>query len=561
MASVPSVDIALCELLFESNHTLTAYLDSEFNYVRVNHAYAESYGKSIEFFANKNYFKLYPDIRYEKIFSDVFNSGDMYSSKANSFQHINVIKKDETFWDWSLKLVKDNQGQGIGLLLQLVDVTNMAIAEEKLYKKIKIELDHYDQELEKVIESRTKLLQETVALLQNENKERIKTQALMVKAKEDAEKANISKSQFLSRMSHELRTPLNAILGFSQLLSINDLNEKQNSYNDEILLAGSHLLAMISDVLDLSRIETGDLSISISDASLFKVVSESVSLVSHKLGFRNITTHNLIPEDDETLLLVDSTRIKEVLVNILTNAVKYNVDNGLILIGYKKVDENNICIYISDTGKGLSREDQTKIFDPFTRLGAEYTDIEGVGIGLTISQKLMQMMGGEINIESEKGKGSTFNVICPVGNMHEIKVEKEVIVDLNDVNHFYNVIYVEDNVSNQKIIENLFSEYSHVDLKISPTAEEGLKSIADTHFDLIILDINLPGMNGYEVLEKIKLNAETKDIPVVALSASASEADIKKGLKAGFNRYITKPIVLKKLTSIINDELNHIVHY
>ena len=561
MALAPSVDNILLDLLFESEHTLIAYLDSEFNYLRVNQAYALSHGESMDAIVNKNHFKLYPDIKYEKIFSDVVATGNTYSAKATSFQYIDLNKKDETLWDWSLKPVKNNQGQVIGLLLQLIDVTNATITEQKIYKKIKTELDQYDQELETVIESRTKLLQETVALLQHENKERIKTQALMMKAKEDAEKANVSKSQFLSRMSHELRTPLNAILGFAQLLNLNELDEKSNSYNDEILLAGSHLLAMISDVLDLSRIETGDLSISVSEASLFKVVSESVALVSHKLGFRNITTHNLISDDDETLLLVDKTRIKEVLVNILTNAVKYNVDNGLILIGYKKVDKNNICIYISDTGKGLSVEDQTKIFKPFDRLGAEYTDIEGVGIGLTISQKLMQMMGGEINIESEKGKGSTFNVICPVGKTLGIDIDEQVSIDLKDKSHFYNVLYVEDNVSNQKIIKNLFCKYESVDLKVLPTAEEGLKSIAETHFDLIILDINLPGMSGYDVLEKIKKSAETKDIPVVALSASASEDDIKQGLEAGFCRYITKPIILKELTSVINDELNNINHH
>jgi PAS domain S-box-containing protein len=561
MTAVDFAEDSLLNLLFKKSLTPIAFMDLNFNFIHVNQAYASTDNKNIDYFPGKNHFDLYPNDENKIIFETVVKTGKTYETKAKAFEYVNTPDKGVTFWDWSLSLVNDNDGQAVGVLLQLIDVTWNIKTEQKLYEKVKDELSNYDQELEQIIESRTKLLQETVTLLQLENKERIKTQELMVKAKEDAEKANVSKSQFLSRMSHELRTPLNAILGFSQLLTLNDLNEKQNSYNEEILLAGGHLLAMISDVLDLSRIETGDLSISISQSPLFKIVSESVSLVEHKLGYRNITTHNLISEDDETLLLVDSTRIKEVLVNILTNAVKYNVDNGLILIGYKKIDKDNICIYISDTGKGLSDEDQSKIFDPFNRLGAEYTDIEGVGIGLTISQKLMQMMGGEIKIESEKGKGSTFNIICPIGNMHGINVDKEECVDLNDTDYFYNVLYVEDNVSNQKIIRNLFCEYSNVDLKITPSAEEGLKAIADMHFDLIILDINLPGMDGYEALEKIKMNAKTKDIPVVALSASASQGDIKKGLEAGFKRYITKPIILKEVTSIINDELNHITHH
>ena len=561
MAFSPFAENPLLELLFENTHTLVAYMDLEFNFIRVNKAYALQDDKDIDFFPGKNHFELYQGDENKKIFNDVVKTGKTYSAKAKPFAHINLTEKGVTFWDWSLTLVKDNQGQGTGVLLQLMNVTRTVIVEQKLYEKIKKELHHYDDELETIIEEKTKLLQETVALLQHENGERVKTQSFLILAKEDAEKANVSKSKFLSRMSHELRTPMNAILGFSQLLEIDGLNEKQNSYNDEILLAGEHLLAMISDVLDLSRIEDGGFFVSISTIPLSKIVEESISLVRHKLGFRNITIHNLIPDNDDTLLLVDKTRIKEVLVNLLTNAVKYNTDNGLISIGYKPIDKNHISIYVSDTGKGLSKEEQAHIFEPFNRLGAEHTDIEGVGIGLTISKKLMEIMSGAIRIESEKGSGSTFYIDCPTGNTLEINKNEEVAIDLVDRNSLYNILYVEDNKSNQKLVENLFSEHSNVDLKISSTAEDGLKVIEDNDFDLIILDINLPGMDGYGALDKIKMNAETKDIPVVALSASASADDIKKGLEAGFNKYITKPVILTELMSIINDELNNLIQH
>ena len=551
----------LLKLLFENNHTPIAYMDLDFNLLHVNQAYASVHEKEIEFFLGKNNFDLYPNDENQKIFNDVVKTEKSYSVKAKAFEHIETPDKGVTFWDWSLILVKDNQGQNIGLLLQCVDVTWQVTVEQKLYEKVKKELHGYDEELETIIEARTKSLQEAVTSLQSENGKRIKTEALMLIAKEEAEKANLSKSQFLSRMSHELRTPLNAILGFSQLLQVNSLDEKQDSYNDEILLAGHHLLAMISDILDLSRIDEGNLAVSLSEVSLSRLIQESISLVNHKLDFRNVTIHNLIEDGDNISVKVDETRLKEVLVNVLTNAVKYNVDNGLISIGCKPVAKNQISIYISDTGKGLSEEEQANIFEPFNRLGAEYTDIEGVGIGLTISQKLMEMMGGSISIESEKGRGSTFNIVCPTGNTLEIKADKEVSVDLDDADYLYNVLYVEDNKSNQKLVENLFFEYPNINLKISATAEDGLKSIAETYFDLIILDINLPGMNGYDALEKIKMSAKTKHIPVVALSAAASENDIKKGLDAGFNRYITKPVNLTKLVSIINDELNHIPHH
>lgn len=558
MARPPFSENLLLELLFDNHQTAIAYMDLNFNLLHVNQAYALAHGKEIDFFSGKNYFDLYPSDESQKIFNDVVKTGKPYSIKAKAFEHLETPEKGKTYWDWSLTPVKDNQGQIIGVLLQCVDVTWQVTVEQKLYEKVKKESHSYDEELETIIEARTELLRETVESLQHENGERIKTQALLMIAKEDAEKANISKSQFLSRMSHELRTPMNAILGFSQLLKIHNLNEKQDSYNDEILLAGNHLLSMISDILDLSRIDEGNLAVSISEVSLSRVMQESISLVKHKLDFRNITIHNFIADDDNISVKVDETRLKEVLVNLLTNAVKYNTDNGLVSVGYKKSGENHICIYVSDTGKGLSKEEQDKVFEPFNRLGAEYTDIEGVGIGLAISKKLMDIMDGSISVESKKGQGSTFYLDCSIGKKAEISASEKVETDLDNGDLQYNILYVEDNKSNQKVVENLLFEYPNFDLTITSTAEEGLKKITDDCFDLIILDINLPGMDGYSALEKLKMNAETKDIPVIALSASASSDDIKKGLEAGFNNYITKPVVLLELISIISNELNRI---
>ena len=558
MADVSFANNSLLDLLFESNHTLVAYMDLESNFLRVSEAYAVACGHDRDYFAGKNHFELYPSDENLEIFNHVIKAGEPYFAKATSFRNITMLNQGdkETFWDCSLSPVKDEQGNVASVLLQLVDVTRTVIVEKKLYEKIKKELHHYDQELEEIIESRTKLLQDTVTLLQHENNERVKTQTLLTAAKEDAEKANLSKSQFLSRMSHELRTPLNAILGFSQLINLKEKDEIEKSYNDEIFLAGEHLLSMISDILDLSRIEEGSFTFSVSDVPLNQIINESISLVKHKLAFRNIVIHNLIDEDDITSVNIDDTRLKEVIVNILTNAVKYNIDNGMISIGYRNIENNKVRIYISDTGKGLSEEEQEHIFEPFNRLGAEYTDIEGVGIGLTISKKLMEIMGGSISLKSEKGKGTTFNVDCLKGEMVEGHVNKNIDIDLINNDIIYNILYVEDNESNQNLIKILFSDCQNIDLEILSSAEEGLIAIDSNDFDLIILDINLPGMDGYRALDEIKRNATTKNIPVVALTSAASDEDIKKGLKAGFNKYITKPFVLSNLLSSVNEELN-----
>lgn len=556
MAVAPFAENSLLKLLFENSLTPIAYMDLNFNFIHVNQAYASADDKTVEFFHGKNHFDLYPNDENKIIFHEVVYTGKAYETKARAFEYANAPEKGMTYWDWSLTLVKDAQGQDIGVLLQLIDVTWQIKVEQQLYDKVKKELHCYDKELETIIEAKTKLLRQANISLKTENAERVKTEALMLKAKEEAEKANISKSQFLSRMSHELRTPMNAILGFSQLLELNDLNKMQASYNDEISMAGNHLLSMISDILDLSRIEEGSLSISISDVSLAHLIDESISLVKHKLDFRNITIHNLIDSDDELTLRADETRLKEVLVNLLTNAVKYNNHHGLVSIGYKKFGEGYIRIYVSDTGKGLTEEEQEKVFEPFNRLGAEYTDIEGVGIGLAIADKLMKMMDGSISIESEKGKGSTFYLDCPVGKVGEKSINENIIVDLEDAESEYNILYVEDNKSNQKLIRNLFDNYSSFNLAIASSAEEGLINIEKDNYDLIIMDIHLPGMDGYDALAKLNMNAKTKDIPIIALSASAGLNEIKKGIEAGFNQYMTKPVVLPELISVINEELN-----
>jgi len=294
MAADLIADNSVLKLLFENNLNPIAYMDLNFNFIHVNQAYALAGDKTTEYFHGKNHFDLYPNDENEKIFREVIKTGKAHETKAKAFEYTETPEKGVTYWDWSLTPVTDNQGNNTGVLLQLIDVTWHIKVEKKLYDKVKKELHSYDEELETIIVARTKLIQQAVKSLEIENAERVKTEALMLKAKEEAEKANISKSQFLSRMSHELRTPMNAILGFSQLLELNKLNEQQASYNKEILMAGNHLLTMISDILDLSRIEEGSLAISITDVILNNLISANISLVQPQLDFHIINIQNQI---------------------------------------------------------------------------------------------------------------------------------------------------------------------------------------------------------------------------------------------------------------------------
>jgi len=391
----------------------------------------------------------------------------------------------------------------------------------------------------------------------------------LIDAREDAETANRAKSQFLSSMSHELRTPMNAIMGFGQLLNMEidrPLSESQQENVSEILKASDHLLELINEVLDLAKIEAGRIDLSIEDVTLGNVLIESFQLIlplAQKRGitieiFRGDTEVSIDDLIQDTLTLrADTTRTKQVILNLLSNAVKYNSENGKITICCDLTDNKMVRVSITDTGEGLSKEQQADLFTAFNRLGQENTSIEGTGIGLVITQHIVELMGGQISVESEAGKGSTFWFELPVGSDLEANVAQSsssAMVDV-DLKNARTVLYIEDNPANLRLVTQLLSRLPNLHMWSAHEPLLGLEVAVDKKPDLILLDINLPGIDGFEVLRLLKEKDETRDTPVIAISANAMPKDIERGFEAGFVDYITKPIDINKLLVAVDERL------
>jgi len=377
----------------------------------------------------------------------------------------------------------------------------------------------------------------------------------IIAAKDEAESANNAKSEFLSNMSHELRTPMNAILGFGQLLEIEaGLNEDQADYVDEILKAGHHLLELINEVLDLARIESGNINLSLEPLSCAELIGECLTLIKPIAQVRGITINDAAIGD--YVIRADRTRLKQVLINLLSNAIKYNRPQGDVLVQVV-VQDGFVRLEVSDTGYGIPATRRQELFQPFSRLGVADTDIEGTGIGLTISRRLMKMMGGTIGMDSEEGRGCTFWIELP-----EVAAEPDIRSNnVEQVMTFeaasggecrYTVLYIEDNPANLRLIAQILGRNPQVQLITAHTAELGLELASAHHPELILLDINLPGMDGYQVLSVLRSLDSVKKTPVIAISANATPRDIEQGMAAGFDEYITKPVDVMRFLAVVN---------
>ncbi|MES2684294.1 MAG: ATP-binding protein [Pseudomonadota bacterium] len=367
-------------------------------------------------------------------------------------------------------------------------------------------------------------------------------------AKSVAETASFAKSDFLSSMSHELRTPLNAILGFAQVLDsdIPPATPSQKASIDQILHAGWYLLKLINEILDLAVIESGKLSLSEEPVSLEEVMSECQAMIAPQAQKRGIRL--TFPVFSQPCFVVaDQTRLKQVLINLLSNAIKYNQLGGTVTVEFHCDTAQRTRISVRDAGIGLPAEKLAQLFQPFNRLGQESSTVEGTGIGLVMTKRLVELMGGTVGVKSTVGVGSTFwfdlrASVAPQYLIDSIHPVAAADLPTSTGANTRTLLYVEDNPANLKLVEQLIARRPDIRLLSAVNGSLGVELAYAYRPDVILMDINLPGINGYQALKILREDPATAHIPVLAISANAIPTDIRKGLEAGFLRYLTKPI-------------------
>ena len=386
--------------------------------------------------------------------------------------------------------------------------------------------------------------------------ERKEFEHTLLEAKNVAEKANKAKTDFLSSMSHELRTPLNAIIGFAQLFDFDDsLTIDQQENIKEISRAGKHLLELIGEILDLSRIEAGSILVNNEPVDIIGAVQEAVHLIQPFAEKNGIAIVADKQNCSSTFVDADPIRLRQVILNLLSNAIKYNKVDGKVFLKCSQLNEGLIQVSVRDTGKGLSTDALEDLYKPFDRLGAESTDVEGTGIGLVITKKLIELMNGELLVSSEPGIGSEFVFNLRIVNEDESGdglTSRLLDEELSEKRGEYTVLYMEDNPANLKLVDRLLSRIDGVEFISAHEPEFGLALFQERKPDLVLLDINLPNMNGYEVVKRLREIEGLDDVPVVAISANAMPSDIEKSKDAGFNDYLTKPINVPEFYNMLD---------
>jgi PAS domain S-box-containing protein len=439
-------------------------------------------------------------------------------------------KNGEAYPKWlSLSAIRNSNGEIVNYAGIFTDISERKRTEEELIR--------YRDHLEDMVEERT---------------------AEMRAARDEAERANRAKSDFLSSMSHELRTPLNAILGFAQLvaLDLEEQGDQQQMQNlGEIIAAGEHLLDLISDLLELTKIEAGKVHMQLENVAVDSLLQECASLLGTQLAANQLRLELGDVCSQSRHVRADRVRLKQVVLNLMSNAIKYNRPGGRVKLYCTPIKGAHLRLAVMDSGKGIAPENQNKLFTPFERLGAECSTIIGTGIGLVISKKLVELMQGEIGFASTPGQGSTFWIELPLAdgpNAAPPAIEAPQTLDCCDTgNCCCRVLYIEDNPSNARLVKKILDHLGAVEMLSAHTGSLGLQLAQDHLCQLILIDINLPGLSGLELARQLRDWPQYRQTPLVALSADALPEDRERALAAGFSHYLTKPIDVPSFKQLV----------
>jgi len=524
------------QALFESAPGLYLVLDPDLRIVAASDAYLEATMTRREVILGRGIFDVFPDNPDDPEATGVSNlSASLDRVRRERVADTMAVQKydirrpeeegggfEERHWSPKNTPVLDEQGELAYIIHRVEDVTEFVRLQER----------GTEQEAEIVRRSQE---------LQQLNK--------------DLREANQAKNEFLSRMSHELRTPLAAIMGFSELLGLaDDLDEKKREWARTILRSGQHLLRLVDEVLDISRIEAGQLSFSVEPVAVKPLLEEAIEMMLPLAESRAIAIAE--PEIPEGIGYVrgDNQRLKQVVINLLSNAIKYNRDGGEVRMTVETIGSDRIRLSVSDTGMGIDGDSLGKLFTPFERLDVG-GEIEGTGLGLALSQRLVEAMGGRITVDSTPGEGTTFSievargepvaVLSRDGELPELAAEQAYDRDRS-------LLYIEDTAANLRLVQEILRARPSVRLLPAGMGTLGLELAAEHRPDLILLDLHLPDLDGEQVLERLRSDDRTRDIPVVILSADATDHTSQRLVESGAKTYLTKPIGVRDLLAVVD---------